>query len=168
MTRPPRATVPLSHRGYRRMLAGAGLLVLAACQPTIDYRGYQARPGDMDRVQVGMAKSEVEATLGSPSTTASINYQGDSYYYISSRMEQRAFFTPEETDRQVYAIRFDQNDQVASFANYGLDDGQIVNFSSRKTPTVGKELGILQQIFSNVGRFKGGKKSPAPSPIPKI
>jgi outer membrane protein assembly factor BamE (lipoprotein component of BamABCDE complex) len=153
---------------YRRFLAGACLLVLTACQPTIDYRGYQARPGDMDRVQVGMPKSEVEATLGSPSTTASINYQGDSYYYISSRMEQRAFFTPEETDRQVYAIRFDQNDQVASFANYGLEDGQVVDFSSRKTPTVGKELTILQQIFSNVGRFKGGKTTPAPSPIPKI
>ncbi len=116
-----------------------------------------------------MAKSEVEATLGSPSTTASIKYQGDSYYYISSRMEQRAFFTPEETDRQVYAIRFDQNDQVASLANYGLEDGQIVDFSSRKTPTAGKELTILQQIFSNVGRFSGGKKSPtSPSPIPKI
>jgi outer membrane protein assembly factor BamE (lipoprotein component of BamABCDE complex) len=148
--------------------AVALLLVLAGCQPVIDYRGYQPRPGDLDRVQIGMAKSEVEATLGSPSTTASINYQGDSYYYISSRMEQQAFFTPKETDRQVYAIRFDQNDQVASFANYGLEDGQIIDFNSRKTPTVGKELTVLQQIFSNVGRFKGGKKSPAPSPIPKI
>lgn len=168
MTRPPRNSSFKSRRGYRRALAAVCLLGLAACQPVIDYRGYQAKPGDMDRVYVGMPKSEVEATLGSPSTTASVTYQGDSYYYISSRMEQRAFFTPEETDRQVYAIRFDQNDQVASFANYGLEDGQIVNFSTRKTPTVGKELTILQQIFANVGRFKGEKKSPAPSPIPKI
>ncbi len=168
MTR-PLATIPSPSRQIQRCFQlSAALVVLAACQPTIDYRGYQARPGDLDRVQIGMAKSEVEATLGSPSTTASIKFQGDSYYYISSRVEQRAFFTPEETDRQVYAIRFDQNDQVSSFANYGLEDGQIVDFNSRKTPTVGKELTILQQIFSNVGRFSGGKKSPPTSPIPKI
>jgi outer membrane protein assembly factor BamE (lipoprotein component of BamABCDE complex) len=53
-----------------------------------------------------MAKSEVEAIMGSPSTTASVNLQGDSYYYISSVTTQRSFLDPQEQTREIIAIRF--------------------------------------------------------------
>lgn len=139
----------------RSFLIGASCTVLAACQPTVDYRGYQPRGDDLAKIQVGMSKVDVAATLGSPSTTASIDIEGDSYYYISSKVEQKAFFDPVETERQVFAIRFDRSDQVASFANYGLEDGMVIDFSTRKTPTKGKELTILQQLLGNIGRFKG-------------
>ncbi|TMJ36058.1 MAG: outer membrane protein assembly factor BamE, partial [Alphaproteobacteria bacterium] len=99
----------------------------------------------------GMAKSEVQGILGSPSTTAGVNFQGDSYYYISSTTEQRAFLNAKEVDRQVIAIRFDRNDQVASLGQYGLEDGKIVDINSRTTPTKGRELTILQQLFGNIG-----------------
>jgi outer membrane protein assembly factor BamE (lipoprotein component of BamABCDE complex) len=153
----------------RYLLLAAAALAAVACQPTVDYRGYQARSGDLAKVQVGMPKVEVEALLGSPSTTASVALQGDSYYYISSRVEQTAFLNPVETERQVFAVRFDANDQVVSFANYGIEDGQVVDFSTRKTPTKGKELTIVQQLLGNVGRFKGpGRTSSSQgSPIPK-
>jgi outer membrane protein assembly factor BamE (lipoprotein component of BamABCDE complex) len=157
-------------RHFRRgLLLALFLTALAGCQPTIDYRGYQARSGDLAKVQAGMAKTEVEALLGSHSTKASINIQGDSYYYISSRVEQKAFFNPVETERQVFAVRFDANDQVVSFANYGMEDGEVIDFSTRKTPTKGKELTIVQQLLGNVGRFKGpGRTSSSQgSPIPK-
>jgi outer membrane protein assembly factor BamE (lipoprotein component of BamABCDE complex) len=152
----------------RLFLLAAVSAVAAACSPTVDFRGYQVRSGDLEKVQVGMPKSEVEALLGSPSTKASIALQGDSYYYISSKVEQTAFLNPVETERQVFAVRFDANDQVVSFANYGIEDGQIVDFSSRQTPTKGKELTVLQQLFGNIGRFKGpGRtKSSQGSPVP--
>jgi outer membrane protein assembly factor BamE (lipoprotein component of BamABCDE complex) len=153
----------------RYLLLAAAALVAAACQPTVDYRGYQARSGDLAKVQVGMPKIEVEALLGSPSTTASVALQGDSYYYISSRVEQTAFLDPVETERHVFAVRFDANDQVVSFANYGIEDGQVIDFSTRKTPTKGKELTIVQQLLGNIGRFKGpGRTSSSQgSPIPR-
>lgn len=124
--------------------------LLAACAPTIDHRGYVAKPGAFDRIGNGMAKSEVEGILGSPSTTASVNLQGDSFYYIASTTESRAFLTPRETSREVVAIRFDQNDQVVSFAQYGLEDGRIININSRQTPVAGSELSILQQLFRGI------------------
>ena len=139
----------------RIFLIGASCSILAACQPTVDYRGYQPRGDDLAKIQVGMSKADVAALLGSPSTTASIDVEGDSYYYISSKVEQKAFFDPVETDRQVFAVRFDRSDRVASFANYGLEDGKVIDFSTRKTPTKGKELTILQQLLGNIGRFKG-------------
>lgn len=134
---------------------GMGLILLTACTPQIDYRGYQPRDGAYDQLNQGMSKAEVEALLGSPSTTATITTEGDSYYYISSKLETTAFFTPVETERRVLAIRFDRDDRVASFANYGLQDGKVVAFNDAVTPTKGRELTILQQLLLNAGRFGG-------------
>src|SRR3712207_5780695 len=106
------------------------LLALSACTPQIEHRGYLAKPGAFGQVQKGMSKAEVQAILGSPSTTASVNLQGDSFYYISSITEQRAFLTPEETKREVIAVRFDAEDQVASFGQYGLEDGKVININT--------------------------------------
>ena len=129
---------------------------LMSCSPIVDYRGYLPKGEDMQKIQSGMSKTEVEAILGSPSTTATISTSGDSYYYISSTIEQTAFFQPKVVDRQIFAVRFDRDDRVEKFANYGLEDGVIVDFISRETPTRGKELGILQQLFQNLGRFDPG------------
>jgi outer membrane protein assembly factor BamE (lipoprotein component of BamABCDE complex) len=127
-------------------------LAVAACSANIAHRGYLAKPGAFAQVHEGMAKSEVEGILGSPSTTASVNYQGDSYYYISSTTEQTAFLNAKEVDRQVIAIRFDQNDQVASLGQYGLEDGKVIDINSRTTPTKGRELTVLQQLFGDIGK----------------
>lgn len=144
--------------GRRGFLVGtATLLLTAACTPQIDYRGYQPRGNDEQRVQPGMAKSEVEALLGSPSTTATITTEGDSFYYISSKLETKAFLKPVETERRVFVIRFDIEDRVQSTATYGLKDGKVVNFNPNATPTKGKELTILQQLLLNAGRFEGGQ-----------
>lgn len=153
-------TINLSQRWRRAGLALATAILLSSCTSYVDYRGYLPRQADLERVQVGMAKTEVEALLGSPSTTATVNYAGDSYYYISSVVEERGFLDPVETDRKVFAVRFDQTDRVQSFANYGLEDGQIIDFNSRKTPTRGREYTILQQIFGNLGNFTPNQTPP--------
>lgn len=150
----------------RRALFGLGAaLLVQACSPRIDYRGYQPRGNDLDQIRQGMSKSEVEALLGSPSTTATINTSGDSYFYISSKLETTAFFTPKEVERRVLAIRFDTSDRVQSFANYGLQDGKVVDYNTRVTPTTGKELTVVQQLLLNAGRFQGGSTGADPSQI---
>ncbi len=136
----------------RLLIAAAMALAVAGCSSNIAHRGYLAKPGAFGQVREGMPKSEVEGILGSPSTTASINYQGDSYYYISSTTEQTAFLNPTEIEREVIAIRFNQNDQVASLGQYNLEDGKIVEINSRTTPTKGRELTVLQQLFGNIGK----------------
>lgn len=113
--------------------AAAAASLLAACQPMVNRRGYYAKPGALNQVREGLAKLEVEAIMGSPSTTASVNLQGDSYYYISSVTTQRSFLDPQEQTREIIAIRFDRNDQVTSVAQYGLEDGRIINMLDRKT-----------------------------------
>jgi len=131
-------------------------LTLAACTQTVLHHGHLPRKGELEQLREGMSKAEVEALLGSPSTTATISTRNDSYYYISSKMKQRGFLPPEEVDRRVLAIRFDENGLVKSFAVYTLQDGQVVQISGRKTPAAGRELGFIRQMLSNLGRFTKG------------
>ena len=133
-------------------VAAAGVaMVLAGCSPDVEYRGYIAKPGAFNQISNGMSKMEVEGILGSPSTTASIHYKGDSYYYITSITEGRAFLTPKETSRQVIAIRFDRGDQVTNVAQYGLEDGRVINMLDRKTPVIGQEFSLIQELLSGKG-----------------
>jgi outer membrane protein assembly factor BamE (lipoprotein component of BamABCDE complex) len=134
----------------RRAALGLGFAgLVAGCSPEINYRGYRAKPGALAQVAEGMPKSEVEGILGSPSTTASINFQGDSYYYITSITQGRSFLEPKEINREVIAVRFDQQDQVTSVAQYGLEDGRIIDLNTRKTPVAGQEFNILKELFNS-------------------
>ena len=150
MTKPSRISVVSS--------LGAVVLALgvSACSPTIEHRGYIAKPGAFNQINNGMSKLEVEGILGSPSTTASVNYQGDSYYYITSITESRAFLTPSETSREVIAIRFDQQERVQSFAQYGLEDGRVIDVNSRRTVVAGEDTGFLKQLLRGVGGAQTG------------
>jgi len=144
------AIVPLS----------AAVITIGACAPIVetitDYRGYLPRGEEISKSQVGLGKTEVEALLGSPSTTATLPDLGESYYYISSVVETHAFLAPKVVDREILAVRFDYDQRVSGFAHYGLEDGKIINFIDRETPTRGKEMTILQQLFENIGRFDPG------------
>ncbi len=129
-----------------------GVLTLAGCSAEIEERGYVYDQRDFDRIQPGItSEAEITALLGSPSTVASVD--GATWFYISSTFEKLMFYTPEEIDRKVVAIYFDDAKTVEEVGYYGLEDGLIVDFRTRKTPTRGKELTVLGQIFGNLGRF---------------
>ncbi|MGI9481580.1 MAG: outer membrane protein assembly factor BamE [Hyphomicrobiales bacterium] len=121
-----------------------------------DTRGYLPRGEELQKIHMGMSKTQVQTILGSPSTTATLNHQGDSFYYVSSKVETKSFFHPKILEREVVAIRFDQSDKVAGFGHYGLEDGKVVNFSSRETPVEGKEESLIRDFFGNLGKYEPG------------
>ena len=138
------------------LMIGLVTSLMAACTPQINHRGYYPKAGAFAQVSEGMAKSEVEGILGSPSTTASVNFQGDSYYYITSTTEAQSFLAPVETSREVIAVRFNKNDQVTSTAQFGLQDGRVIDINSRKTPVTGSELTLLQELLHSLGSATPG------------
>lgn len=146
----------LRPRASRWLAAASIAMLVAACSPTVDHRGYIAKPGAFDQISNGMSKTEVEGILGSPSTTASVKYKGDSYYYITSTTESRAFLAPSETSREIIAIRFSESDQVQSFAQYGLEDGRIIDVNTRKSLVVGEDTSLLKQLFRGVTSSSAG------------
>jgi outer membrane protein assembly factor BamE (lipoprotein component of BamABCDE complex) len=142
--------------------AAAGLaLFLAGCSPEVEHRGYVPKPGAFNQISNGMSKLEVEGILGTPSTTASIQYKGDSFFYITSITTSKAFLT-EETQREVIAVRFDENGQVRSFAQYGLEDGRVIDVNSRQSPVYGEDTSVLTALLrgskgTRTGPMLGGK-----------
>ena len=144
------------------ILAAAGLAVfLAGCSPKLDHRGYMPKPGAFDQISNGMTKMEVEGILGTPSTTASVQYKGDSYYYITQITQQKAFLTT-ETDRSVIAIRFNEDGKVKSYAQYALQDGRVIDMNTNQTPVYGEDTSIISALLrtskgTRTGPMLGGK-----------
>lgn len=131
-------------------MIGAAALA-TGCSETITKHGHQFQETDIQQIQPGMSKEQVRATLGSPTTTATVG-TGHAFYYISSTESQTAFMLPSETGRQIVAVYFNEGGSVERIANYGMQDGKVFDFVSRKTPAPGgKDDGLLKQLFRNLG-----------------
>jgi len=107
-------------------------------------------------------KNRVEQLLGSPSTTGT--FGDDTWYYISRRTAQTAFFDPDTIDQGVLAISFDPQGVVEDMKIYDQSDGRLVAMVDRSTPTHGNELTFVQQLLGNFGRFSPEDKGPNTGP----
>lgn len=146
-----------------------GAAPLTGCGAQIDRHGHVFIDVDLDQIQPGMSKQEVETVLGSPDTRGTIG--GDAYYYISSTTKTVAFLKPREIDRQVVAVYFDGSESVRKVAHYGKKDGIVVDYYSGETPARGKDLSLLEQIFGNIsnrGLLKDRSQGANPAGIPGI
>lgn len=137
------------------ILAVLGMLV-SGCNPVLRNHGYvptaekpQAVNPDTD------TKSSVLSRLGNPSVKSTFDekVENDVWYYISSVRQRYAYLRPQTEDRTITAIHFNPDGQVTKVAEYGLEDGVPVNYVDRKTPTRGREISVLEQIFGTIGRL---------------
>lgn len=142
-------------------VAQAGALLTAAmlvtaCEPTYTNHGFAPQLAELDSIAAGEdTRGSVMRKLGRPSTISS--FDADSWYYEASRIETYTFYAPEVIERKVVAVSFDTDGLVTNVAKYGLEDGQIIDLVTRRTPTYGRELTVLQQIFGNLGKFDAGQ-----------
>jgi outer membrane protein assembly factor BamE (lipoprotein component of BamABCDE complex) len=130
-------------------------LALAACQPTIDQRGNLPDKGKLADIEPGVTTKEmVSQILGTPSSVSTF---GDkTWYYISRRTEQTSFFEPVVLDQQVVVVAFDDGGVVRDVQHLSLADSRPVDPSVRETPSAGKELGFVEQLVGNLGKFNPG------------
>ena len=129
--------------------------LITSCSPIVENRGYVFDEKRLDQIEINKTISnDVMDILGSPSTTSAID--ASTWYYIFSKAETIAFYRPEVTDRRVLAVSFGDDNKVNNLKYYGLEDGKIISYVDRTTPTRGRELTILQQLFGNLGRLGAG------------
>jgi outer membrane protein assembly factor BamE (lipoprotein component of BamABCDE complex) len=127
-------------------------ITLAACAPTLVMQGYVPDDETLAGVEQGVdTKNAVVTKLGSPSTIAT--FDDDTWIYVNKRSEVFAFFEPTVLSQNVVAINFDPEGRVEEIRRFTLEDGRLIDPITRKTPTQGRELGLLEQLFGNVGRF---------------
>jgi outer membrane protein assembly factor BamE (lipoprotein component of BamABCDE complex) len=123
-------------------------LAASACAPVVRQHGYVDTTQETSPVQPNMdTKETIQARMGSPSTTGVFE---DTWYYISSRREEFAYFEPLITERSITAIKFNEDGTVSSVENYDVTDGKQINLVDRSTPTRGRQLSLLEQIFGSI------------------
>lgn len=132
----------------RPAIFGAVCVALISCAGQIDQHGHLLTDVDLQQIQPGMSQDQVRLTLGTPDTTGTVD--GDVFYYISSKRKTLPAGKPKVIDRKIVAVYFDQNQSVKDIGRYGLEDGRIINFVDRETPTYGKKLTALEQLFGNI------------------
>ena len=143
---------PLSVKGLAALSILLCITIAAGCSPIADKRGYVRNETKLQSIQIGVDNKEsVYQRLGSPSTTGSLG--SDVWYYITSLEERFAFLAPKVTHRAIRAVAFDEDDLVADIRDYDIKDGKVVAYVGRETPTRGKELTFLEQMFGNIGRL---------------
>jgi len=114
--------------------------------------GYQLNSKTAEQVKAGASAEQILVLLGSPTTTSTVG--GDAWYYVSQTTDRSLGFMPEKvTDQRVFAVYFSKDKKVERVANYGMEDGKLIDFVSRTTPTAGAESTFLKGMFINLLHF---------------
>jgi outer membrane protein assembly factor BamE (lipoprotein component of BamABCDE complex) len=147
--------------GNRRASGGAKLALTAALALALGgclgydgqvVHGYQLDPKSAGQVKTGASAEQILVLLGTPTTTSTVG--GDAWYYISQVTDRGVqFMAPKVIDQRVFAVYFTKDKKVERVANYGMEDGKLIDFVSRTTPTAGAESTFLKGMFINLLHF---------------
>ena len=139
------------------MLAGA--LMSAACARMPNHQGYVADETLVAEIKPGIDnRDSVARTLGRPTLTA--QWEDKRWYYVSRDTKQLAFLQPKPVKQMILIVSFDDKGNVANVEKRGLEKVVAINPSKDKTPTLGRERGLLDDIFGNIGTMGSAPAGP--------
>ena len=139
-------------------------LVLAGCTRIRDHQGYILDETLVTAIQPGVDNREsVAGTLGRPTFVGQFDQRD--WYYVSRDTRQLAFNMPRPSEQTVLHIRFDEAGNVVSVERTGLELVANIDPSNEKTPTLGRERSLFDELFGNIGamgRGTGGQTADNP------
>jgi len=134
------------------LVLGAMVVLTTACARLENGHGYVPEPSSLQSIVVGRdTKTIVNLTIGQPGTRGIVDDLG--WYYVRSDYERFLWRAPVEVDRQVVAITFDETGVVRNVERFGLEEGQVVVLSRRVTDSNTQGIGLLTQVFGNIGQL---------------
>lgn len=150
-------TLKTAGSARRLLLIGSVALAMAATTGCARVRGHQGFIMDKtltDSITAGIDNKEsVERTLGRPTFTG--QFGTDEWYYLSRETRQLAFANPRATEQTLLRVRFDAAGNVASVDRTGIDQVAHLSPVGDKTPTLGRNRTLLEDIFGNIGAVNG-------------
>lgn len=139
----------------RRATLVAGIVALSACTPIYRNHGYAPDDTALSEVLVGIdTRDTVSEVVGQPTAGGVLNDGG--FYYVESRFRHFGPLAPDEIERQVVAITFDEGGVVRNIERFGLERGQVVTLSRRVTDDNIADTTFIRQLMGNLGRFDAG------------
>jgi outer membrane protein assembly factor BamE (lipoprotein component of BamABCDE complex) len=151
-------TMQIKHGRGKRMLkiAALGLVVagLAGCTSSFRKHGYVPAQEDLDNVIVGVDTVEtVSASVPRPSGRGVL--EGGDWFFVESNWRHYGYRPPQEIDREVVAIRFDDDGVVENIERFGLEDGKVIVLSRRVTTNNVDGVSFIGQMFGSFGNNIG-------------
>lgn len=132
-------------------------LAMTACNVPTDPRGNLPTEAQLKEITAGVTdKASVTRILGSPSSVAP--FDNDTWYYISQKTKEVAFFRPELLDQEVVAVEFDKG-LVRDVRFRRMNDRVAVVPNPNITPAPGREFTVWEQLLGNFGRFSGASST---------
>ncbi len=139
----------------RRMIAVVAVTASVACTPIIRNHGYTPTAEDLDMILLGQDTRESVVAVAGPPTSKGV--VGDSaFYYVSSKFRHFGAFAPEEIDRQVLKISFDEAGFVSNIEGFGLQEGNVVVLSRRVTDSGVRDSTFVRQLLGSIGQINAG------------
>lgn len=133
------------------LVAAAVLTGLAGgCASIKDHRGYMIDQGLVESVQPGIDnRQSVERSLGRPTFVS--QWGEPAWYYVSVDTRQRPFARAQTREQTILRIRFDAKGNVAAVDKAGAEKIARLDPDGKKTPTLGRDRGFLEDLFGNIG-----------------
>lgn len=128
--------------------------MVAGCAQTHTTHGQIIPQENLAMLEEGQHdKLDVLRYLGSPSSETP--FEENKWLYITTKTEHRAFNHDEVIAREILMVEFDDNDKLARISRLSKQDGRHITPLPKETRTQGQSLGILDQMFDNLGRGFG-------------
>lgn len=135
-------------------------LLCSACSSDLflDHNGNMPDSEKIAQIRNGQTKAEINDILGAPSLTTGLS--DDHWIYMSSTVKRVAFMRPQEIDRKVLAITFDDN-KVSKIETRTLADANNISIDKDVTESAERKQGFFRKYFGGVGSYMpfGGGKS---------
>lgn len=131
---------------------------LCGCINREDHIGYSFPEGYEKHLKIGKtSRHRVFDVLVSPSTES--NYGQITYYYVGQIQSIRTLEHPKVDKQNILALTFNKKGILQSIKHYNIADYKQLSYDERRTILKGNEMGVLEQMIHNIGRFGGKNKA---------
>ena len=147
-------------RSFALAATAAGLL-LGGCTKISDRMGFVMDETLVSAIQPGVDnRDSVMNTLGRPSFTG--QFSDRDWYYVTRETRNMAFNMPRPKSQTIIRVRFDQAGNVTAVDRRGMEQVAMIHPNGDKTPTLGRDRSLLEELFGNIGAVGTGQPSNTP------
>jgi outer membrane protein assembly factor BamE (lipoprotein component of BamABCDE complex) len=134
-------------------------LAVGGCSRIRQNQGYLVDETLLTSIQPGVDnRDSVAKTLGRP--TFSAQFDAKEWYYISRITGQYAFAQPKVLEQSILVVSFDAAGNVEKVERRGMEQVARISPESDKTPTLGRNSSLLEELFGNIGQVGAGAPPP--------
>ena len=133
----------------------ATAIAASGCSRVRQNQGYLVDETLLTSIQPGVDnRDSVAKTLGRP--TFNSQFDSKEWYYITRITGQYAFAQPKVLTQSILVVSFDGAGNVEKVERRGMEQVARINPTSDKTPTLGRNTGLLEELFGNIGQVGSG------------